>query len=59
MGEHTCLPNIAFTYDRRRMQHVLRPGVYVQSRSIGKVVNKTGSEGTVSYGAGYCKSRYA
>ena len=56
--QHACFPNAAFTYDKRPRQHMLRPGIYVQSCSIGKNVVRTGREVTVDYGSGYCECRY-
>jgi len=58
MRKHACLPNATFTYDKRPRQHMLRPGIYVQSCSIGTNVVQRGNEVTVDYGSDYCKSRY-
>ena len=35
---------------------MLRPGIYIQSCSIGRNVISTGDEVTVDYGSDYCKS---
>jgi len=59
MHEHACSPNAAFTYDKRPRQHMLRPGIYIQSCSIGGNVISTGDEVTVDYGPDYCKSQCA
>lgn len=59
MRKHACLPNANFTYDKRPRRHMLRPGIYIQSCSIGTNVVKRGNEVTVDYGPGYCESRYA
>jgi hypothetical protein len=51
--EHACLPNAAFIYDKRSRQHMLRPGIYVQSCSRGSNVVGMGNEVTIDYGLGY------
>ena len=38
---------------------MLRPGIYVQSCSMGTNVVRKGNEVTIDYGSDYCKSRYA
>ena len=59
MLQHACFPNADFTYDKRPRQHMLRPGIYVQSCSIGTNVVETENEVTVDYGSSYCKLRHA
>jgi len=58
MRKHACLPNAKFTYDIRLWRHMLRPGIYIQSCSVGTIAVKRGNEVSVDYGPSYCESRY-